>query len=109
MLSSSGSANPPKFRISRIVKSITTISNALTRLEEFSRHAGHLFWSDDISLSDGARIDRRRLSGHREITDAYLLALAVRNEGALATFDRGVRREAVPGAGADHLAVLGSL
>jgi len=84
----------------------TRVADALARLEEFTRHAGHSFWRDDISLSDGARIDRRHLSGHREVTDAYLLALAVHNSGTLVTFDRGLRREAVIGAEHSHLHVL---
>ena len=31
------------------------------------------------------------LQGHRQLTDAYLLALASRHKGVLATFDRGLR------------------
>jgi len=34
---------------------------------------------------------RRALHGHRQLTDAYLVALASRRKGVLATFDRGVR------------------
>jgi predicted nucleic acid-binding protein len=43
----------------------------------------------------------------KQITDLYLLALAVHHGGCLVTFDRGVIREAVPGATAEHLVVLG--
>jgi predicted nucleic acid-binding protein len=32
-----------------------------------------------------------RVLGHRQFTDAYLLALASRRKGTLATFDRGLR------------------
>ena len=31
------------------------------------------------------------LQGYRQLTDAYLLALASRHKGTLATFDRGLR------------------
>jgi predicted nucleic acid-binding protein len=31
------------------------------------------------------------LQGHRQLTDAYLLAVAHRRKAALATFDRGLR------------------
>jgi predicted nucleic acid-binding protein len=31
------------------------------------------------------------LQGYRQLTDAYLLALAHRQKGVLATFDRGLR------------------
>ena len=36
----------------------------------------------------------------------YLLALAALRSGALATFDRNVRTQAVPGAGEEHLTVI---
>ena len=32
-----------------------------------------------------------RLQGYKQLTDAYLLALAHRRKGVLATFDRGLR------------------
>jgi predicted nucleic acid-binding protein len=32
------------------------------------------------------------LIGHRQITDAYLVALAIRNKGKLATLDRGIQQ-----------------
>jgi len=32
-----------------------------------------------------------RLQGHKQLTDGYLLALAHRRKGVLATFDRGLR------------------
>jgi hypothetical protein len=32
-----------------------------------------------------------RLQGYRQLTDAYLLALAHGRKGVMATFDRGVR------------------
>jgi predicted nucleic acid-binding protein len=31
------------------------------------------------------------MQGHRQTTDAYLLGLAIRNKGKLATLDRGIR------------------
>ncbi|HHU10163.1 MAG TPA: PIN domain-containing protein [Intrasporangiaceae bacterium] len=45
------------------------------------------FWADDVSFRevplDGVR-------GHRQVTDAYLAALAQRHGGLLATFDEGL-------------------
>jgi len=46
------------------------------------------------------------IAGHQKITDAYLLGLAVRNHGRLATFDRSIPLNAVHGARASHLAVI---
>ncbi len=66
----------------------------------------HAFWADDVSLLDSNAIDMSRLHGHRQITDAYLLALAVRHGGALATFDAAVPLSAVRGATKQHLLAL---
>ena len=66
----------------------------------------HAFWPDSISLVDGATVDWDGVLGSRQVTDVYLLALAVRNGGRLATFDRGVPLRAVANASARHLAVI---
>lgn len=49
--------------------------------------------------------DAQRLHGHRQVTDAYLLALAVHHDGRLVTNDRRIARVAVPGATDAHLIV----
>jgi predicted nucleic acid-binding protein len=51
-------------------------------------------------------VDWQRLLGHRQVTDAYLLALAVRNNGRLATFDQRVSRDMVVGAKPSHLELI---
>ena len=66
----------------------------------------HEFWADDISLLDPAGIDRTRVHGARQVTDVYLLALAVRHGGRFVTFDRAVPLSAVPGATPANLVVL---
>ncbi len=66
----------------------------------------HAFWPDDISLADQAVFDHGRLLGPGQITDAYLLALAVKNGGRLVTFDRSVPVLAVRGAEPRHVVVL---
>ena len=49
--------------------------------------AYHRFLVDDVSITDG---DVPRLSGHRQVTDAHLLALARRNAAHVVTFDAGL-------------------
>ncbi len=51
----------------------------------------HEFWSDDTSLVDSEFISATRLQGYRQVTDAHLLALALRHGGCLATLDQGIR------------------
>ncbi len=84
----------------------TTVVDAVNRLRRFTKSETHAFWPDDVSLLDTHSIDASHLSGHRQITDAYLLALAVQRSAALATFDRKVSTNAVLGAGQQHLRVI---
>jgi toxin-antitoxin system PIN domain toxin len=49
---------------------------------------GHRFLADDVSLADD---DIPQITGHRQVTDAHLLALARRRGERLVTFDAGLR------------------
>jgi toxin-antitoxin system PIN domain toxin len=84
-----------------------TVMDALERLGSFADGEDHHFWPDSTSLRRRSRIDTRLLGSHNGIRSAYLLLLAVENEGRLVTFDPEVPREAVPQAEARHLVVLG--
>jgi uncharacterized protein len=66
----------------------------------------HEFWPDDISLLDGKRLQLGRVLGHRQLTDVYLLALAVQHHGCLVTFDAKIPTSVVVGATAKHLVTL---
>jgi len=67
-----------------------TPENALRVLESNLLLPGHHFWEDSISVPDGIRSSGGRLTGHRQITDAYLLGLAIHHKGKLATLDKGI-------------------
>jgi hypothetical protein len=84
----------------------TTVSDAADRLGRFTGSGGHTFWADEVSILDADAFTPGQLSGHRQITDAYLLALAVRHDACLATFDRNVPTAAVMGCGAESVTVL---
>ena len=66
----------------------------------------HEFWPDDVSLRNPGHIVWPRIFGHSQITDAYLLALAVAHQGCLATLDHRVAVSAVVGATAQHVPLL---
>lgn len=66
----------------------------------------HAFWPCELSVLDERTIDRSRIHGPRQVTDAYLLALAAARGGRFVTFDRGVPITAVHAAAAEHLVVL---
>ena len=73
------------------------------RLGAAAQTSLHEFWADDISLLKEAVLDSSRIHGPRQITDLYLLALAVKHGGSLATFDRLIATDAVKGAAKAHL------
>lgn len=66
----------------------------------------HQLWPCDLSVLDPDVVDATRLHTPRQVTDAYLLALAVAHDGRLVTFDRGLPVSAVRGATDRHLLVL---
>jgi hypothetical protein len=76
------------------------------RLGEAAADASHEFWPDSISLLEAGRMDWDRILGSRQVTDAYLLALAVSRRGRFVTFDQGVSLATVPGAQRKHLLTL---
>ena len=63
----------------------------------------HEFWPAGVNLLESGMVDWKRLLGHRQVTDAYLLAVAVRNQGRVVTFDQRVAPGMVVGAKASHL------
>ena len=75
----------------------------LESLRRFRALAEHHFWPEDVSLVDlvlpGATLS------HGQVTDVYLLGLAARKGGKLATLDRRIPTRVVPG-GAEALEVV---
>lgn len=72
-------------------------TESLTVLRTFTRNVGHRFWPDDVSLTD-VIFDSDMIEGPKQVTDVYLLGLAKKNGGALATFDQSIPLAAVKGA-----------
>ena len=76
------------------------------RLAEASATEDHRFWPHDFSLLSDGLVDWTRLLGHRQVTDVYLLATAVRNGGRFVTFDRRIDTALVRGASDQHLCII---
>ncbi len=76
------------------------------RLCQFCASGHHEFWSDDVSLRDETWFRTAAPVSHRQITDVYLLGLAKKHGGRLATFDRTIPVAAVAGAQPDDLIVI---
>ena len=56
-------------------------------LEAYRSHPKHQWWPSGFSYLE---IDPTRLTGHRQVTDAWLAELACRNGGKLATLDESL-------------------
>lgn len=81
-------------------------AEAIALLSRACSSGHHEFWACDVSVLDARLVDSSRLHGPRQVTDAYLLALATANDGRFVTFDRTLSLTAVHGAAEEHLAVL---
>jgi toxin-antitoxin system PIN domain toxin len=66
------------------------LAEAFDLLTAITQRPGHRFWPLDITLSEAAEPFRDRFISHRQVTDAYLLGLAIKNHGRLVTLDRGI-------------------
>ena len=75
-------------------------------LQEAMAHPMHRFWPDEINPLAADALDWQRLMRPAEITDAYLLALALHHQACLITLDQGIALAWVHGATEAHLQVL---
>lgn len=84
-----------------------SVISALRILQTATESASkHYFWNDDLPLST-LRMRWGRGLGHKQVTDAYLIALALHHHGSVVTFDS--RMEALAGQGnvrGDALVIL---
>ena len=81
-------------------------TEVLASLAAFRGSGGHEFWPDDVSLCDPSALDPRVVVTGRQITDLYLVALAVRHGGRLVTFDLSIALHAVAGAVKRHVCLV---
>lgn len=64
-------------------------ADALTLLHQITALPEHEFWPDSLSFNEALRKAGRLMAGHQQVTDAYLVGLALSRGGILATLDRG--------------------
>lgn len=74
------------------------VSQVLAQVRALCAAAQHRFWPDVVSLVQEGTLNPAHLLGHRQLTDAYLLALAVHHQGQFVTLDGAVPIQAVGGA-----------
>ena len=68
-----------------------TIAQATAILANFATHPGYRYWAISDKWAVLTAPFSARILGHQQVTDAYLLGLAVKEKGVLVTFDRGIR------------------
>ena len=81
--------------------------DALEVLQGSLQHRAHRFWTEDIGVTEAVAQFGRRVNGHQQVTEAYLLGLAIHKKGRLATLDKSVASLLPPTAAAsDRAAVM---
>lgn len=85
---------------------VVRAADVIANLERFCRDKFHRTWTDSVSLTDTTLFARQFVSGPRQVTDVYLLGLAKKMGGRLATFDRTIPVKAVRGGTAELLHVI---
>jgi toxin-antitoxin system PIN domain toxin len=90
----------PKVRAHSVEESTLVLANLANR-------RGYRYWPITTGWADLAALFGERVFGHQQITDAYLLGLAVKENGILVTLDRAISYMAGPQY-RNHLLVLGS-
>ncbi|MDD9985177.1 MAG: PIN domain-containing protein [Spirochaetaceae bacterium] len=96
------------------IMSQTSYPNSLTtgavteRLRTATQARHHQFWPDSVSLIHPAVLKPRQAVTSKQITDLYLLALAVSKGGRLVTFDARISSASVAGADDRHLCAISS-
>ena len=83
-----------------------SLAEAYGQLLEATSSRNHQFIADDISLLDDTLVRFRDVAGPGQLTDVYLLTLAVAHDMRLVTLDERIRLTPVAGATGDHLVVI---
>lgn len=83
-----------------------SLAQAIERLAQAVSNEHHEYWTCSASLVDRGVIAPQNLRGSGQVTDAYLLALAVKHDGRFVTLDQSVALDTVPNAVPASLVIL---
>ena len=67
-----------------------TMEQATAILQSLQGYPGYCYWAIDESWVTLTAPLAARIFGHQQVTDAYLLGLAIKEKLALVTFDKGI-------------------
>lgn len=76
----------------RAVAAPLAVTEACSVLAALCGHPRHRFLVDDVSFVESALVPHDRLVGHRQVTDAHIVAVARRHDVRVVTFDVGLAR-----------------
>jgi len=82
-----------------------TLEQAANIVKSFSNDPSFSYWPIGSNWTSLTEPFQRRVFGHQQITDAYLLGLAIKEKGVLVTLDKALRSMAGPRF-SKHLLVL---
>ena len=82
------------------------VAQAIATLQTTTASSAHCFWPDEITLTDTDIFNDSHLLGSGQITDTYLLGLAVSHSSRLVTLDRRIDVATVRGASPSSLLIL---
>lgn len=68
-----------------------TVEEATVLLAGLANHPGYRFWPVSAGWSVLSEPFLDRVFGHQQITDAYLLGLAIKEHGILVTMDKAIK------------------
>jgi hypothetical protein len=85
---------------------VSSLAALVRAFGKFTRSGHHHRWDDVVSLGDATLFNVAAVRGYRQITDVYLLGLAHKKGGCLATFDRSIPLGAVVGTTRKDLTVI---
>lgn len=73
-----------------VLRSVASPATAIELLGQLKDLPGHAFWPDLVEMVVGQHVNPTRMTGHRQVTDAHLVAIALENRGRLVTFDSSI-------------------
>ena len=68
-----------------------TLKDSMDVLQDLIDQPGYRYWPLTESWAVVTAPFAERILGHQQVTDAYLLGMAIKENGVLVTFDRGLK------------------
>lgn len=93
----------------KIISTAVSPRAAVQALNDIVALKGHVFWADDLRVNVLPSFSSSALVGHRQVTDAYLIELAKRHKGKVATLDAGLADLLSPAERGKYVAFIGAM